>query len=99
MSRTTKLAFRFLRELGSDDVQDTFESLGALLEHLETKNDPDPAELQMVDTAYQALEKLKTLEGQLKLYIGESHSIVRGNTLDKLYKETPSGVGSQVMFD
>lgn len=98
MSRTTKLAFRFLRELDSDDVQDTFESLGTLLEHLETKNDPDPVELQVVDTAYQALEKLKTLEGMLKNYIGESHGINKGNKLDKLYNENPT-YGSQIMFD
>lgn len=99
MSRTTKLAFRFLRELHSNDVQDTFESLGVLLEHLEAKNDPEPGELHMVDTAYQLLEKLKSLEGLLKLHVSESHSIVKGNKLDKLYNERPTSVGSQIMFD
>jgi hypothetical protein len=49
MSRTTNLAFRFLRELNSKDVQVTFESLGELLEYLETKNDPDPKEIKMVE--------------------------------------------------
>jgi RPA family protein len=88
MSRTTKLVFKFLRELDSRDVQDTFESLGTLLEHLETKNDPEPVDVQVVDTAYQALEKLKTLEGLLKRYIGESNSGLKGNKLAKLYEQT-----------
>ena len=69
MSRTTKLAFKFLRELNSSNVQDTFESLGTLLEYLERKNDPEPVEVQMVDTAYQALEKLKTLEGLINVIL------------------------------
>jgi hypothetical protein len=83
MSRTTKLVFRFLRELDSKDVQDTFESLGVLLDHLETKNDPEPVEVQLVDTAYQTLEKLKTLEGLMKRYIGDSDQINKGNKLEK----------------
>jgi hypothetical protein len=98
MSRTTKLAFRFLRELNSEDVQDTFQSLGVLLDHLETKNDPEPAEIQMVDTAYQALEKLKTLEGLIKNYIGESSSIAKGSKLQKLY-DLNSSSGSDILFD
>lgn len=99
MSRTTKLAFRFLRELNSEDVQETFESLSALLEYLETKDDPEPVEVQMVDTAYQALEKLKTLEGLLKRHIGESSSIAKGSKLAKLYDQAPTSVGSQTLFD
>jgi len=97
MSRTTKLAFKFLMELNSSDVQDTFDSLGVLLDHLESKNDPDPVELQMVDTAYQALEKLKTLEGLLKRHVGESNSITKGNQLQKLYEQAPTSIGSSVL--
>lgn len=97
MSRTTKLAFKFLRELNSTDVQDTFQSLGALLDHLEEKNDPEPVEVQMVDTAYQALEKLKTLEGLLKNHISESHSITKGNKLQDLYNKTPISIGSSIL--
>jgi hypothetical protein len=98
MSRTTNLAFRFLRELNSKDVQDTFESLGELLEYLETKNDPDPKEIKMVDAAYQALEKLKHLEGLMKVYIGESEGLTKGNKLQKLYDKNVYS-GSNVMFD
>ena len=97
MSRTTKLAFKFLRELNSTDVQDTFQSLGVLLDHLETKDDPEPVEVQMVDTAYQALEKLKTLEGLLKRHIGETHSITKGNKLQNLYDKAPTSIGSSIL--
>jgi hypothetical protein len=94
MPRTTKLVFNFLRELDSQPVQETFDSLGVLLDHLETKNDPDPVEVQVVDTAYQALEKLKMLEGLLKQYVGDSN-ILKGNKLAKLYEQTKS----QSLFD
>ena len=97
MSRTTKLAFKFLRELNSSNVQDTFESLGTLLEYLERKNDPEPVEVQMVDTAYQALEKLKTLEGLIKRHIGESNSITKGNKLQNLYDQAPTSIGSSIL--
>ena len=98
MSMTTNLAFRFLRELHSSDIQETFEALDSLLEHLENKDDPDPAEVQIVDSAYQTLEKLKLLEGLLKNYVGES-GVAKGNQLEKLYKKTPIDVGSQSFFD
>jgi len=97
MSRTTKLAFKFLRELNSSDVQDTFTSLGTLLEYLEGKEDPDPAEIQMVDTAYQALEKLKTLEGMIKYHISESSEVAKGTKLQNLYDKTPTDVGSSIL--
>jgi hypothetical protein len=96
MSRTTKLAFKFLRELNSSNVQDTFESLGTLLEYLESKNDPEPVEVQMVDTAYQALEKIKTLEGLIKRHVGES-SIAKGNILQNLYDKAPTSVGTSIL--
>jgi hypothetical protein len=97
MSRTTKLAFKFLRELNSSDVQDAFQSLDTLLEYLESKDDPDPVEVQMVDTAYQTLEKLKTLEGLLKIHIGEAHGITKGNKLQNLYDKAPTSIGSSIL--
>ena len=96
MSRTTKLAFKFLMELNSSDVQDTFSSLGVLLEYLESKDDPDPSEMQMVDNAYQALEKLKTLEGLIKRHIGESE-ISKGNKLQNLYDKPPTSIGTSIL--
>ena len=97
MSRTSTLAIKFLRELDSDAVQETLDSLNVLIEHLETKNDPDPSEIQMFEAAYQALEKLKVLEGFLKQYASESN-IAKGNKLQKLYEKS-SITGSHVLFD
>jgi len=99
MSRTDKLASRFLRELNTSNVQETFRSLEALLDHLETKHDPEPGDMQIVDTAYQLLEKLKLLEGTLKHYVGDSDTLLKGNKLQRLYAKTPKNTGSQVMFD
>ena len=97
MSRTTKLAFKFLRELNSKDVQESFETLAILLDYLETKDDPEPVEVQMVDTAYQALEKIKMLEGLIKRHVGESNNILKGNKLASLYNQAPTSIGSSIL--
>jgi hypothetical protein len=99
MSRTDKLVSKFLRELSTSNVQETFRSLEALLDHLETKHDPEPGDMQIVDNAYQLLEQLKFLEGTLKRYVGDSDSILKGNKLQRLYAKAPKNTGSQVMFD
>ena len=98
MSSTDKLMLRFLRELNSAEVQEAFQSLDVLLDHLEGKNDPEPFEMHIVDSAYQTLEKLKTLEGILKQRVRESN-MLKGNKLQGLYDKTPTNVGSQALFD
>lgn len=98
MSRTDKLMLNFLRELNSDEVQEAFQSLDGLLDHLEKKEDPESFEMHIVDSAYQALEKLKILEGILKQQIKESN-ILMGNRLQKLYDKTSQNSGSHVLFD
>jgi len=90
-----RLIFKFLRELNSREVKESFQSLGHLLEFLENKEDPDPIEMQIVDSAYQTLEKVKLLEGFLKKYVGESDEL-KGNKLQRLYDNNP---GSDVLFD
>ena len=57
MSSTDNLMLRFLREINSETVQEAFQSLDVLLDHLEKKDDPEPFEMHIVDSAYQALEK------------------------------------------
>jgi len=89
---------KFLRELNSNTVQEAFQSLDVLLDHLESKDDPEPFEMHIVDSAYQTLEKLKTLEGILNRQISESHSLP-GSKLQNLYDKTPSSSGSSVLFD
>ena len=97
MSSTDKLMLRFLRELNSDEVQEAFASLDALLDHLERKNDPEPFEMRIVDSAYQTLEKMKMLEGIMKQRVVESN-VLKGNRLQKLYDKSPTHVGSSI-FD
>ncbi len=98
MSSTDKLMLRFLRELNSKEVQEAFQSLDALLDHLERKDDPEPFEMHIVDGAYQTLEKLKTLEGIMKQQVRESNAL-DGNKLQKLYDKAPTNVGTQALFD
>lgn len=87
MSIEARLMAKFLQELNSDEVRSTLESLDILLEVLERKNDPEPFEIQIVDSAYQTLEKLKTLEGVIKQHISESN-MLPGNNLQRLYDRT-----------
>ena len=95
---TDKLMLKFLRELNSDEVQEAFQSLDGLLDHLEKKDDPESFEMHIVDSAYQLLEKLKTLEGILKQQIKES-DVLMGNKLQGLYDRTPHNDGSQILFN
>lgn len=96
MSSTDKLMLNFLRELNSHEVQEAFQSLDFLLDHLEKKDDPEPFEMHIVDSAYQALERLKTLEGIMKNRIKES-DVLKGNKLQNLYDRATTG--SSVLFD
>ncbi len=98
MSSTDTLMLKFLRELNSDTVQEAFQSLDVLLDHLERKDDPEPFEMHIVDNVYQTLEKLKTLEGIMKQQVGES-VILKGNKLQNLYDKTPASSGSNIFFD
>lgn len=98
MLSTDKLMLKFLRELNSDEVQEAFQSLDILLDHLEKKEDPEPFEVHIVDSAYQTLEKLKTLEGIIKQQMKES-DVLTGNKLQNLYDKTPQSVGSQILFE
>jgi hypothetical protein len=98
MSSTDTLMLKFLRELNSDRVQEAFQSLDVLLDYLEKKDDPEPFEIHIVDSAYQTLEKLKTLEGIIKQQVVESDALL-GNRLQNLYDKTPSSSGSNILFD
>ena len=58
MVKLKKLVSDFLNELKTENNKHIFDSINTLLEHLENRNDPDPIELQIVDSSYQLLEKL-----------------------------------------
>ena len=98
MVKLKKLVSDFLNELKTEKNKHIFNSVNTLLEHLENRNDPDPIELQIVDSSYQLLEKLNILESLLRKYQKDGNKNLPSNKLTSLYKNTTSK-GSDVMFD
>jgi len=98
MSRTDKIISNFLTELHSKEVSSLFDHLDVLMDHLEVKDDPDPSELQIVNSVYQVLEHLRTLEAYLKRRVGDSPQLT-GTKLQSLYDKAPISVGTQAMFN
>ena len=77
---------RFLNELSSNDVKGVFEFLNVILEKLEEKIDPEPLEMEIVDSAYQVLEKMNILKNNLRQYVIEDNETLPGNKLFDLYR-------------
>ena len=69
MSDTGKVAQSFLNQLAGKDVSLFFETLTTLMEQLETKGDPDPIELKLIENIYHTIEKWKIMEGNLRSYV------------------------------
>ena len=95
MSRINAVV-NFLNTLNSSPVKEAFDALTALLEELEMKNDPEPIEMEIVDSAYQAIEKLNLLQTAMRRYKSSDKSLT-GNTLSDLYKNSHGG-GTSKMF-
>ena len=85
MAQHKTAVIRFLNELSSENVKSTFEFLNVILEKLEDKIDPDPIEMEIVDSAYQALEKLNVLENNLRKYVMNENETLPANKLNELY--------------
>ena len=79
----------FLEGLHSTDTRSTFEHLQGLIEILESKNDPDPIEIKLVDSIYSFLEKLNILENNISTYSKEARNTY-GNKLTELYENISS---------
>jgi len=75
----------FLEGLHSRETKSTFEHLQGLIETLESKNDPDPIEIKLVDSIYSFLEKLNILEINISQYSKESVNPY-GSKLTELYE-------------
>lgn len=86
MAKHKTSVIRFLNELSSNEVKSTFEFLTTILEKLEEKIDPDPIEIEIVDSAYQAIEKLNLLENNLRKYVRDSNETLPGSVLGDLYE-------------
>jgi hypothetical protein len=87
MAQHKTSVLRFLNELNSQEVKSTFEFLSKILEGLEGKNDPDRIEMEIVDSAYQVIEKMSMLESTLRKYVNnENIKTLPGNKLNDLYE-------------
>jgi len=79
----------FLEGLHSKGIKETFDHLQGLIETLESKNDPDPIEIKLVDNIYSFLEKLSILESNIASYSKEVMNS-NGNKLSSLYENISS---------
>jgi len=98
MVKLKKLVSNFLNELNTEDHKQVFNSLNMLLEHLENRDDPEPIELQIVDSTYQLLEKLNDVQSLLRKYQKNINKNLPGNKLTSLYENNKSK-GSNILFD
>jgi hypothetical protein len=89
----------FLNELSSGDLKERIDQMEAMLEYLENKNDPEPSELQLVDSIYRCLEAIKVFESTLRNHVTRKSSKLTGNMLQGLYDQEPKNVGTQKLFD
>ena len=80
-----KTAKRFLEGLNSTPTKDTVSLLLQLVDELETKFDPEPTEMRLVENIYAFVEKMKILENNLRSYVKESRNLP-GNKLASLYE-------------
>ena len=69
-----------------------------LLSNMLVKLDPEPIEIQIVDAAYQAIEKFQLLEAAMRKYHSEESTELVGSKLDKLYSAEPSNTGTSRLF-
>lgn len=98
MSQSSIKPAIILNELNSSGVQNLLDHLNLFLESLEEKIDPDPIEIQIVDTAYQAIEKINLLEAALRKYQAEEGKELLGSKLDDLYSSEPKSTGTSRLF-
>jgi len=94
MKKTSLLAQRFLQEMKSSGSS---ELLDNLITELETKTDPDPIELYLLETLYQFKEKSKITEAKLSSYLIKCVKDLPGNKLNDLYNDL-DGYGTSRLF-
>lgn len=92
----TRLSKKLLKEITSR-IEKT-ETLDALIETLESTNDPDPVELYLLESLYQLKEKMKITESRINTYLKTSTKLLPGNKLNDLYERSQS-IGSSRIFE
>ena len=81
-----KMTASFLNELKTGDTKPLFSLLNRIVEDLENKADPEIIEVEMVDLAYQVIEKFQLLEAAMNKYVVDSNNKLEGNILTDLYE-------------
>jgi hypothetical protein len=94
MKKTSTIVERFLQEMKSSGSSGLLDDL---IEELEIKEDPDPADLYLLETLYQFKEKLKITEAKLSSYLIKSRESLPGNKLSDLY-DSLNGYGTSKLF-
>ncbi len=84
MTNVSNLITSCLNEMSSGSYKLTHESLVVLLNHLEERRDPDPAEIEIVKAVYEFIEKYKLLENSLRTYTRNSEQLL-GDKIQSLY--------------
>ena len=97
MSQINKITLKFLQELNSS--KEMIDTLNFLIKILENKTDPEPEEIQIVDSAYQFIEKLKSLESIIRIFQENNYESLPGTKLSKLYKTQSRATGTQSLFE
>lgn len=94
MSRFKEITTQFLQEIHSQEITEWLQELKFLSEGLEEKIDPEPIELQLVDSVYKLLESYEQVENLIKEYKKDS---LPSEKLSSLYGRKSSG--TSVLFD
>ena len=90
MRNSHNTAQRFLESLEGLSREDecSLDILITLMEDLETKNDPDPIEIKLLDNIYNFTEKFRILENNIKSYVKNSRKNLIGNKISSLIEDS-----------
>ena len=96
MTSIIPLVRRVLKE--SDKIISDEGAINQLIEFIENKADPEPAELYLLESLYQYHEKASMLQSHINKYIQKSNQNLKGNKLNSLYEEDNT-YGTSKLFD
>ena len=94
----SRRANSIIGELNKEEIQELIKDFSIFLEELESKVDPEPIELQLVENLYQFFEKLKLLEGMLLTYTKGSGGTSIGEKISKIM-ENNTPYGTSVLWE
>jgi len=85
MANPNQLMMGCLNELNSERFRDLNEMMVNLLNYLEEKDDPTSSEIELVNTLYESLEKIKLLQASLRKNANIINENKAGSLLRKYY--------------